>query len=373
MFDDLDPLKDDYATRVVDRLLSAAVAAEASDIHLDATAAGVSVRWRVLGSLSSVGLLRDGATTSILGRIKALARMITYRHDIPQEGRLAIAHQQLEARVGTLPTLHGERAVIRIVAKQTHAWLPTQLGLAEAALQPLLESLQQPSGVVLISGMAGSGKTTTAYACLREILKESTVQRSVVTLEDPIEAEIAGASQSQINPAGGYDWSAGLKALLRQDPEVMLLGEIREPETASIAFQAAMTGQLVITTMHARSTADAVRRLLDMQVPAYHLRSALNVLLCQRLIRGRCASCNGTSQLNSAAIDCSRCAGTGYAGRVLLAEFFPRIEGELAKAILQDVDTQSLNRTAELLGMLSLERLVAEAVASAASPANVHL
>ncbi len=369
-FEDLDPRKDDYATKVVDRLLHAAVNAGASDIHVDAAAVGVNIQWRVFGNLIALGIVPDGATTSILGRIKALARLITYRQDIPQEGRISIAHQKLEARVGTLPTLHGERAVIRIVAKHTHDWLPTQLGLAADALQAMIAGLQERSGVILIAGMAGSGKTTTAYACLRELLQQAGTHRSVVCLEDPIETEIQGAVQSQINPNVGFDWSAGLKTLLRQDPEVMFVGEIREPETAAVVFQAAMTGQLVITTMHARSTADAIRRLLDMQVPAYHLRSALHVLLCQRLVRKRCSVCEVSVRSRELSNTCPACAGTGSVGRVLLAELFPKIEGELGRAILQDFDTPSLSRLAQSLGMRSLATLAADAVSKGEIHAN---
>ncbi len=361
IFEDLDPARDSYATHVVDRVLQAAVAVGASDIHFDSTPAGIAVKWRVAGSLIGVCEIADGKSTSILGRIKALARLITYRYDVPQEGRLVLADQKLEARVGTLPTLHGERAVIRIVAKQTHDWLPSQLGLPETTLLRLVSSLQAYSGVILITGTAGSGKTTTAYACLRQILSDLALRRNVVTLEDPVEAELAGAAQSQINPSVGYDWSAGLKALLRQDPEVMLVGEIRDAETAAVVFQAALTGQLVISTMHARSTADAIRRLLDMQVPIQHMRSALSGLICQRLVRRLCPSCHGS--LHSASPVCEACLGVGFSGRVLLSEMFPNIEGQLARVLQQDADSSTIHASAQSLGMQSLAKQAAQEVA----------
>ncbi len=375
-FNDLDPRKDEYAVRVVERLLRAAVAEEASDIHLDATTSGVLIKWRIAGNLLLVAEVPDGVSTRILARVKALARLVTYRHDIPQEGRIQLDDQTLEARVGTLPTLHGERAVIRLIAKQTQAWLPEHLGLPEEVLRGLRDGLRRASGVLLISGTAGAGKTTTAYACLREILSSEETPRSVVALEDPIEAEIVGAAQSQINPAVGYDWSSGLKALLRQDPEVMLVGEIREPETATVVFQAAMAGQLVITTMHARSAVDAIRRLLDMQVPAHHLRSALNGLVCQRLVRGLCSVCTGRglavplSSKNDAEQRCESCGGSGSLGRVMLAEILPTLEGEMSRAILQDADTGELNAAAQSLGMRSLATLAAEAIAAHRIPAS---
>ncbi len=367
-FDDLDPRKDDYATLVVERLMRGAVSVGASDIHLDATPTGVCIKWRVGGDLLSLAQVPDGVSAKILARVKALARLVTYRHDIPQEGRIQLEAQALEARVGTLPTLHGERAVIRLVAKRTQAWYPEHLGLDDESLRRLLDGLRRASGVLLISGTAGAGKTTTAYAALREVLKADQYQRSIVSLEDPIEAEIVGVSQSPINPAVGYDWTSGLKALLRQDPEVMLVGEIREPETAAVVFQAAMAGQLVITTMHARSAADGLRRLLDMQVPAHHLRSALNVLVCQRLVRGRCQACNGAGLLagedNQVDQPCIGCQGSGCQGRVLLAEVLPPIEGEMARRILQDADTGTLTQAAQSLGMRSLATLAEDAIAA---------
>ncbi len=364
-FDDLDPQRDDYATRVVQRILDAAVSAGASDIHFDAGAQGIDIRWRLAGNLLPLCSLPDGVSTSIMSRIKVLARLVTYRRDIPQEGRMVLGDQHIEARVGTLPTLHGERAVIRIVAKQTQAWLPEHLGLSLQTLASLHCALQSASGVLLITGTAGAGKTTTAYACVREILQMQPTYRSVVTLEDPIESEMTGAAQSQINAAVGYDWTAGLKALLRQDPEVMLVGEVRDPQTAAVVFQAAMTGQLVITTMHARSSSDAIRRLLDMQVPVHHLRSALNLLMCQRLVRGACTACRGRGLAT-----CTVCHGTSYAGRILLAELFPVIDGEIASLLLSDPNSGTLQHAAERQGMQSLQSLAAQAVAAGQIHAN---
>lgn len=351
-FNDLDPQHDHYATQVVERLLQAALSVGASDIHIEKTGVGVQLRWRVDGQLVDLGTCRDGKTTNILGRIKALARMVTYRHDVPQEGRIVWSDRSLEARVGTLPTLHGERAVIRLVNQRAHDWLPEQLGLPSPILSRLQTALEAPSGVILITGPAGAGKTTTAYACLRYLLGRTEFPRSLVALEDPIEAELAGVSQSQINPAIGYTWSDGLKALLRQDPEVMLVGEIRDAETAAIVFQAAMTGQLVISTMHARSVSDALRRLLDMHVPVHHLRSALDFLLCQRLAPSRCPTCQGqsTEQISL----CPDCGGKGFRGRVPQAELLPVIEGELAEAIQAGAGSIELQRAAQSQGMQPL-------------------
>ncbi|MEO8268848.1 MAG: ATPase, T2SS/T4P/T4SS family, partial [Aureliella sp.] len=200
-FDDLDLRASEYAAHVVDRILQTAVMRGASDIHIESQgkASVISLKWRIDGDLLAAGSLPDGESTSILARIKAMARLITYRYDIPQEGRMTFGAQALEARVGTLPTLHGERIVIRLIAKQTGEWLPEQLGLPSDILTALRRELNSDSGVILLAGTAGSGKTTTAYASLRAVLQDANLTRSVVTLEDPIEAELAGACQSQIN------------------------------------------------------------------------------------------------------------------------------------------------------------------------------
>jgi len=339
----LNPNSDDYSTKLVDRVLSAAIAARASDIHWDIQTDTTLVRWRINGRLVEVGAFAIGQTTSIAARIKSLTGLLTYRSDIPQEGRMFIEGPSIEARVGTLPTLYGERIVIRLAKNSAKDWLLADLGMAVESLERLGSALRMPSGVILITGPAGSGKTTTAYACLREILRTTSKQpRALVSLEDPIEQSIRGVAQSQIQASIGYTWSAGLKALLRQDPEVMLVGEIRDTETASIVFQTALTGQLVISTMHARSTSDAVRRLMDMHVSPHHLRSGLSLLLCQRLVR---------KTLNTI----QDIPVQGFIDdRILLAETFPLIEDQLARLVIQDADTIQIHEAATAQGMTSL-------------------
>lgn len=357
-------MHDGYAVAIVDRILKSAIAANVTDIHFELNRDQTLLRWRVDGTLIDLGSIPNGRTTSILNRIKALARLVTYRSDVPQEGRLIVPEYQLEARVGTLPTLHGERAVVRLASSRKKLRSLQELGLTEALLKQTRQGISSASGVILICGPAGAGKTTTAYACLRELSNEDRMPRSLVTLEDPIEIEFPGAAQSQINPAVGYDWASGLKALLRQDPEVMLVGEIRDAGTASVVFDAAMTGQLVVTTMHARSAADAIRRLLDMQIPPHHLLSGLNLLLCQRLLRSACA-CQHISPLTSASIlaSCPTCGGSGYTGRFLLAEVFPEVEMELARALMADTNTKQLESIAKTAGMITLLQQATEACA----------
>lgn len=367
----LDPAHDNYAVSIVDRILKSAVAANVTDIHFELNRDQTLLLWRIDGTLIDLGSVPNGRTTSIVNRIKALARLVTYRSDVPQEGRLIIPEYQLEGRVGTLPTLHGERAVLRLASARKRMRSLDELGLPENTLDQTRRAIQSASGVILICGPAGAGKTTTAYACLRELSSENRSARSLVTLEDPIEIEFPGAAQSQINPAVGYDWASGLKALLRQDPEVMLVGEIRDAATASVVFDAAVTGQLVVTTMHARSAADAVRRLLDMQIPPHHLLSGLNLLMCQRLLRSTCVCQRKLNELKQAesSLDqhalaaCPTCGGSGYTGRFLLAEVFPKVEAELARALMADANTQQLEVIAASAGMTTLLHQANEACA----------
>lgn len=384
-FDLSDPLKlgaaitpesDGYATAVVEKLFSLAMQAGASDIHISEVplladgsepVAAIGFRLRVHGQLITLPTIRDGSKSHVMGRVKALAKLITYRRDIPQEGRFT--QGQYELRVGTLPTLHGERAVVRIQAPTRDSFTIDQLGLSSDAEQRLSLALRHESGVVVICGPAGSGKTTTAYACLKEIQSTTklpagqprrsiSAPRSIVTLEDPVEYAIPGADQSQISHDANYDWELGLKSVLRQDPEVLMIGEIRDDKTAQVVFKAAATGQLVITTLHSRSAADAVTRLCEMGVPAHQIRSSLLFLNCQRLAAVGCDCRENDEQTHYAGTEtCPHCAGTGYRGRQLLSETLPQIDGILASAISATPDTARVHESAMELGMQSLSML----------------
>lgn len=304
----LDPSAASYAVELVDRILKLAEARRASDVHLDAAIDGIVLRLRIDGRLHEFGRLPQGVQTNIAARLKSMAGLLTYRQDIPQEGRLTFGSPVREARVVTFPTLHGERAVLRMVSASTRQWQLEDLGLNDIQLEQHRSVLSSPTGVLLITGAVGAGKTTTAYACLRWLARQ--LNRCVVTLEDPIECEIEGIAQSQIDPNVGFDWQTGLRSLLRQDPEAMFIGEIRDAHTAQVAFRASMSGQLVITTMHARSLDDAWMRLLDMQVPSQHLVYGLRLLTCQQLVQVTCNCESG----------CERCAYTGQLGRSLNVE-----------------------------------------------------
>jgi type II secretory ATPase GspE/PulE/Tfp pilus assembly ATPase PilB-like protein len=323
-----------YATIFVDRLLNLARQAGASDVHLDPTDATLDVRWRLDGVLQPLGHLPKAVGPNVIARLKVLAGLLTYEMALPQEGRICDDALPIEVRVSTFPTLYGERAVIRVLGagdRQLEAL--DQLGLPASVLQELKSYLLATSGAILVAGPAGSGKTTTAYACLREIVAQSGGGRSIASLEDPVEIAVEGVSQSQVNEATGFNMATGLRSLLRLDPEVILIGEMRDLATAEIAIQAALTGQLVVTTFHASHCADAVNRLVDMGIPAYAVRNAVRLVVAQRLLRRLCACATPAdprqqSKLLGIALNqcfipvgCERCRGTGYLGRALVAEY----------------------------------------------------
>ena len=341
----LDPTAENYAAVFVEAVLTAGQQSGASDLHMRPTPEGLEIGIRIDGVLQRLGTFPTGKTTDILTRLKVLANLLTYRTDVPQEGRIRDLTSAVEMRVSTLPTLYGEKAVVRLFATQSHYQYLTDLGLPNDVQQRLDRLLGATSGAILIAGPAGSGKTTTIYACLREIVQRSGGARSVATLEDPIEVALAGVAQSQVNERAGLDMAAGLRAVLRQDPEVIAVGEIRDPATAITALQASLTGQLVLTTFHASSASAAVSRLLDMALEPYILRSGILAVICQRLVRRLC-SCSVPSDaveprlgLPVAKIrlarSCAECNGTGYRGRLLLAEMLNIDSAEVATAILE--------------------------------------
>jgi type II secretory ATPase GspE/PulE/Tfp pilus assembly ATPase PilB-like protein len=375
----LDPANQDYATEFAQALLSAARQQAASDVHLTPTPQGLAVRWRIDGVLQPLGEFPRGQSADVVTRLKVLARLLTYRNDVPQEGRIP-AEDDCEMRVSTFPTLHGERAAIRIFAGQSQYLFVADLGLPGEIEAELTRLLGETSGAIVISGPAGSGKTTTAYACLREIARASQGRRSLVSLEDPIEMALEGVAQSQVNPAAGFDLPTGLRSLMRQDPEVILVGEIRDRDTAFTAFQASLTGHLVLSTLHAGSAASGLARLIDMGIEPYLVRSGLRALVQQRLVRRLCVCSEpGDERLGlpisqcRVAVGCPNCAHTGYRGRLVLAEMLPSLAGELRRAVLERRDAVELHRLATEAGMTTVfQRACAAAEAGQTDPAEVR-
>lgn len=360
----LDPKSPRYAVEAVDLILADARRSNASDVHLHPTPDGLDVKWRVDGVLQAVGKIPLAVSANVVARLKVLAELLTYRSDVPQEGRVRAAPGVAEVRVSTFPTLHGERAVVRLFAGSDRFLHLGELGLPTDIDAPLRGLLGETSGAIVLSGPAGSGKTTTIYACLRELVRETQGRRSLATLEDPVEGAVDGVSQSQVNLPAGFDLPTGLRSILRQDPEVLVVGEIRDKVTAEIAFQAALTGHLLLTTFHAGSSAGAVGRLLDMGIEPYLVRSGLQAVLSQRLARKLCAQCavddtrpNASQGLPVArprrGVGCPACRDTGFDGRFLIAELLLIEKHGVGASILERRDIREVERVAQERGMVS--------------------
>lgn len=334
----LDPQDREYASRFVECLLAEASRANVSDVHVQPLREGLELAWRIDGVLLPIGVFSRGHVTDVVARLKVLANLLTYRSDVPQEGRLRESPADCEMRISTFPTLHGERAVIRITSI-ARRWLQLhELSLPINQLLSLRQLLAMTSGALILTGPAGSGKTTTAYACLRELNLHPDSRRCTISIEDPIEAELPGVAQSQVNSVAGFDLSTGLKSILRQDPEVIFVGEIRDRATAEGVLTAALTGHLVITTFHAGSAAEAVNRLSEMGLELYQVRGAINAIVAQRLVRRLCdcaAPINYASNIRTST-GCEQCRGSGYRGRMLLAEIHNPKTDDLQSPTLVD-------------------------------------
>lgn len=300
------------APTLLEQLVRQAERAGASDIHLQMRGKAAEVGFRLDGLITPVRELPAGIAERIFGRIKFLARLKTYQESLPQDGR--IAREELNSRndlrVATYPTVTGEKIVLRLFNPGTGKTLG-ELSLPPAAQAELEKFLRQPSGLLLLTGPAGSGKTTTIYACLRELAEVG--GRHIITVEDPVEQLVPGTMQTEVNEAIGLDFAKAARHLLRQDPQVLVIGEIRDEATAQLAVRAGLTGHLVVSTLHAGSCRGVFERLLAMCADPSAVASGIEMVLNQRLIRKLCAHCKGSG--------CEACLHTGFAGRVPLVEW----------------------------------------------------
>jgi general secretion pathway protein E len=348
------------AVTLVDRLLKNADELGVSDLHLDPFEDGVRVRVRRDGVLDELETLPSAVRDHLVGRFKALADLLVYRSDVPQEGRIPGLRSGIgsDLRVATYPTVFGERVAVRFDAKEAGPRRLADLGFEETVRASLEDAIAQPDGVVLVTGPSGSGKTTTLYACLRQLVQGSR-QRSIVSVEDPIERRVAGVTQTEVDPVAGLDFARALRSLLRQDPEVLLIGEIRDRETAKIGLEAGLTGHLVLSTVHAGTAPLVFARLLEMGVEPFVLTTAVRGVLAQRLVRKICTQ----PGCQDYAARCPRCRGTGYHGRIPLAEWVP-MTPELRKIVLARGDGEDLTHAAAEAGSRSLRDAAEAAIAN---------
>ena len=347
------------------QLLALAVRLRASDIHIEPTAQGIRARLRIDGILSPCPATLPCSGHSLIARFKILAGVDIAEKRLPQDGQLSVdtAGDVQSFRLSTLPTQYGEKLVLRRLQTLSAALTPSQLGLDSDALHQLQAVLRQPQGMILVTGPTGSGKTFTLYSLLNAL---NTPDKNLSTVEDPIEMTLAGINQTQINSRAGLDFARILRALLRQDPDIIMIGEIRDNETAEIAVKAAQTGHLVLSTLHTNSTTEAITRLRQMGIPGYLLAASLRLVIAQRLARKLCRHCRRPADtplpcppaLQQPAIPhwlpggCDHCLG-GYYGRFAIFEVLP-VTGDLPQAIAANVSSQELKVIASRQGLQPL-------------------
>jgi general secretion pathway protein E len=342
--------------KLVNSTLYDALKAGASDVHLETGAGALAVRYRIDGVMVQIARLEGMEQAErIVSRIKVMASLDIAERRVPQDGRFKVVHagREIDLRVSVIPSIFGEDAVLRILDKQALAdeargLRLEMLGFEERELVPLRALAREAYGMMLVTGPTGSGKTTTLYAAITEI---NSGDDKIVTIEDPVEYQLPGVLQIPVNEKKGLGFARGLRSILRHDPDKIMVGEIRDPETAQIAVQAALTGHLVFTTVHANSVIDVVGRFLHMGVDPYNFVSALNGIAAQRLLRLSCVPCAGRG--------CAECRGTGYRGRRAVAEVL-RLDDELRELIATRAPVRTLKEAARRRGMRSLREAALE-------------
>jgi type IV pilus assembly protein PilB len=337
--------------KLVNGILADAIHAEASDIHIEPQEKGVALRYRVDGALRQVITMPKRAQLKIASRVKIMAHLDIAERRKPQDGRmrLVLDGQAYNLRVSTLPTPDGEKLVIRILVQSRAHGKLEDLGFEPDILVSLKELLRRPQGMILVTGPTGSGKTSTLYAALN-VLRDET--RNIVTIEDPIEYRLPGVTQVAVADKAGLTFAAGLRSILRQDPDIVMVGEIRDPETAKVAFQAAQTGHLVLATLHTNDAASAVTRLLEMGVPAYLVASSVIAVQAQRLVRRFC-SCRAADSGASTTTGCEACHSTGLRGRTGIFELL-RVTPKVRSVLLSGGTDDDIRSAAVASGMRTM-------------------
>jgi general secretion pathway protein E len=354
--------------RMLNALLTQAAKDGASDIHIEPYERSSSVRFRVDGTLREVVQPNKALHAALISRLKIMAELDIAEKRLPQDGRISlrIGGRAIDVRVSTLPSSHGERAVLRLLDKTESKFTLEGLGMSGDVLSAFNRLIQQPHGIVLVTGPTGSGKTTTLYASLGRV---DTATTNVLTVEDPVEYELPGIGQTQVNPKIELTFAKALRAILRQDPDVIMIGEIRDHETAQIAIQASLTGHLVLATVHTNDAPSSVTRLIDMGVEPFLLSSSLLGVLAQRLVRKLCPICKNQGDDGLwHPVGCPACSHTGYKGRTGVYELM-RVDESVQALIHNRGDEQALIAAARAAGLRSMredgERLVRDGITSA--------
>jgi general secretion pathway protein E len=364
------------AIRMVEHVIEQAVELKASDIHLTITRSGTRLRFRIDGVLNDMKPPQPELYSAVISRLKILADLDIAERRLPQDGRirLGVSGREIDLRLATMPHIDGEGIVLRILDRRAVKLELPSLGFEGKIEQDLLQLLNEPHGIFLVTGPTGSGKTTTLYAALRQLVQP---ERNVVSVEDPVEYHLDGVVQIQVQRKIGLDFPAVLRAVLRQDPDVIMIGEIRDRETAAIANQAALTGHFVLATLHTNSAAASIPRLIDMGLEPYLLSTTIRGILSQRLVRTLCASCSRPIRNERAAghenllrlcleanvrtsrtdfreaVGCGRCNGTGYSGRIAIAELLT-VDDEIRQASLERADAMRIEQIARAKGVVPL-------------------
>lgn len=374
---DLERLKDLASdapvVRAVNALISRAAELRASDIHAEPSEDGLKVRFRVDGVLQDQEILPPQVKAAFVSRVKVLANLNIAERRLPQDGRmrLAVRGQEIDLRVATSPTLHGESVVLRLLDRSNLSLDFEALGFDETILPAFLEILSRPHGIVLVTGPTGSGKTTTLYAALAAL---NAPTRKILTIEDPIEYRLAGVNQTQVSPTIGLTFAAALRSFLRQDPDVMMVGEIRDLETAQVAVQSALTGHTILSTLHTNNASAAVTRLIDMGMEPFLISSTVNAVLAQRLVRRLCQVCRSSHHADIkellalgaaaegqgpdsirlwSAPGCEACGHSGFKGRLAILELLP-VDDEIARLVLARAEAREIERAAVAAGMRTM-------------------
>jgi general secretion pathway protein E len=373
---DLERLKDLASEapviRLVNTFITRAVEMRASDIHIESTEAGLRVRYRIDGVLREMEAPPARLRSAVISRIKIMARLNIAERRLAQDGRirLAVRGKEIDFRVSTTPAIHGESVVLRILDRGSLALEFGALGFDDTQLPAFIECLFRPHGILLVTGPTGSGKTTTLYAALSRLNDPA---RKILTAEDPVEYVLNGVNQVQMKPDIGLTFATALRSFLRQDPDIMMIGEIRDLETAQIAVQAALTGHLVLSTVHTNDAASAMTRLLDMGIENYLLTSTINAVLAQRLVRRLCPACRepyapdrslvAELQLDALAgggpvtlyrpVGCPACNGAGFAGRTMILELMV-MNDALRSLVLRRAEAREIQATAIAGGMQTM-------------------